>query len=48
MPYFEKDNVKIYNEHVGKGVPMIFNHGLSENNNYWNESGVTDVLVKAG
>lgn len=48
MPYFEKDNVKIYCEDVGKGVPTIFNHGLSEDYNYWSESGVTDVLVKAG
>jgi pimeloyl-ACP methyl ester carboxylesterase len=48
MPYFEKENVKLYYEDVGKGVPIISNHGLSEDCNYWSESGVTEILVKAG
>ena len=41
MPYFEKENVNIYYEDIGKGVPIISNHGLSEDCNYWSESGVT-------
>ncbi|KKN81343.1 hypothetical protein LCGC14_0320900 [marine sediment metagenome] len=44
MPYFKKDNVKIYYEDVGKGEPIIANHGLSENTIYWSESGVTSKL----
>ncbi len=44
MPYFEKENLKLYYEDVGKGEPIIANHGLSENTIYWSESGVTAKL----
>lgn len=48
MPFFERDNVKLYYEDVGKGEPIISNHGLSEDGNYWSETGVTAKLVDAG
>ena len=46
MPYFEKENLKLYYEDVGKGEPIIANHGLSENTIYWSESGVTAKLAE--
>jgi pimeloyl-ACP methyl ester carboxylesterase len=46
MPYFEKDNLKLYYEDVGKGEAIIANHGLSENTIYWSESGVTAKLAE--
>jgi len=46
MPFFKRDNVKIYYEDVGKGEPIIANHGLSENTIYWSESGVTAKLTE--
>ena len=46
MPYFEKDNLKLYYEDVGKGEVIIANHGLSENTIYWSESGITAKLAE--
>jgi len=46
MPYFEKGNLRLYYEDVGKGDPIIANHGLSEDGNYWSETGVTAALSK--
>ena len=46
MPYFEKDNLRLYYEDVGEGEPIICNHGLSEDANYWSETGVTAKLAK--
>ncbi|MHA1730181.1 MAG: alpha/beta fold hydrolase [Promethearchaeota archaeon] len=44
MPYFENKNLKMYYEDVGKGEPIITIHGLMEDVNYWNETGVTARL----
>jgi len=46
MPYFKKENVQIYYEDVGKGEPIIANHGLSEDGTYWSETGVTARLAE--
>ena len=48
MPFFEKENVKIYYEDVGKkdGEPIITIHGLYEDGNYWSETGVTAKLAE--
>ncbi|MHA2008454.1 MAG: alpha/beta fold hydrolase [Promethearchaeota archaeon] len=46
MPYFEKGNLRLYYEDVGKGDAIIANHGLSEDANYWSETGVTAALSK--
>lgn len=46
MPYFEKGNLRMYYEDVGKGDPIITNHGLMEDGTYWSETGVTAALAK--
>ncbi|KKL18501.1 hypothetical protein LCGC14_2474890 [marine sediment metagenome] len=46
MPYFDRENVRIYYEDVGEGEPIISNHGLSEDCNYWSETGVTAKLAE--
>ncbi|MFW9940500.1 MAG: alpha/beta fold hydrolase [Candidatus Thorarchaeota archaeon] len=46
MPYFEKGNLRMYYEDVGKGDPIITNHGLSEDCHYWSDTGVTAALSK--
>ncbi len=46
MPFFKRDNIKIYYEDVGNGEPIIANHGLSENTIYWSESGVTEKITE--
>jgi len=46
MPYFEKGNLRMYYEDVGKGDPIITNHGLMEDGTYWSETGVTAALSK--
>jgi pimeloyl-ACP methyl ester carboxylesterase len=46
MPYFERGNVKIYYQDAGKGEPFIANHGLSEDANYWSDTGVTAKLAE--
>jgi len=46
MPYFEKDNLRLYYEDVGEGEPIITNHGLMEDANYWSETGVTAKLAE--
>lgn len=46
MAYFQHGNARIYYEDVGKGEPIISNHGLSEDCNYWSETGVTAKLAE--
>jgi len=46
MAYFQQGNAQIYYEDVGSGEPIISNHGLSEDCNYWSETGVTARLAQ--
>ena len=46
MSWLEKGKVRIYYEDVGKGEPIITNHGLSEDCGYWSETGVTAKLAE--
>jgi pimeloyl-ACP methyl ester carboxylesterase len=46
MAYFQNGNARIYYEDVGAGEPIISNHGLSEDCNYWSETGVTGKLAE--
>jgi pimeloyl-ACP methyl ester carboxylesterase len=46
MPFFDNKNVRLYYEDVGDGEPIISNHGLSEDGNYWSDTGVTEELAK--
>jgi len=46
MPYFQHGNARIYYEDVGKGEPLISNHGLSEDGDYWGETGITAKLAE--
>jgi len=46
MPYFEQGNLRLYYEDVGKGEPIITNHGVLENCSYWNDTGVTARLAE--
>jgi pimeloyl-ACP methyl ester carboxylesterase len=46
MPFIERGNVKLYYEDVGEGEPIIANHGLMEDCNYWSEPGVTARLAE--
>lgn len=45
MPYFQRDNARIYYEDTGKGEPLIAIHGLIENTTYWSLTGVADRLA---
>jgi pimeloyl-ACP methyl ester carboxylesterase len=46
VPYFQKGHVRIYYEDVGKGEPIITNHGLMEDGGYWSETGLTARLAE--
>ena len=46
MAFFQHGNARIYYEDVGQGEPIISNHGLSEDANYWSETGVTTALAE--
>jgi len=46
MAFFKRDNARIYYEDVGQGEPIITNHGLSEDGNYWSETGITRKLAE--
>lgn len=46
MPYFERGHIRIYYEDVGKGEPIITNHGLMEDCGYWSETGITASLAE--
>ncbi len=46
MPYIERANVKLYYEDVGKGEPILTNHGVMEDSKYWSETGVTAKLAE--
>jgi pimeloyl-ACP methyl ester carboxylesterase len=46
MPFFEHGNLKLYYEDVGKGEPILTNHGVMESCSYWNETGVTAKLAE--
>jgi pimeloyl-ACP methyl ester carboxylesterase len=45
MPYFERGNLKLYYEDIGAGEPVITIHGLSEDSNYWGETGIIGKLA---
>jgi len=44
MPWFERGYIRLYYEDVGKGEPIITNHGLMEDGGYWSETGITATL----
>jgi pimeloyl-ACP methyl ester carboxylesterase len=46
MPWFERGHVRLYYEDVGKGEPIITNHGLMEDCGYWKETGITARLAE--
>jgi pimeloyl-ACP methyl ester carboxylesterase len=46
MPYFERGHVRLYYEDVGKGEPILTNHGLMEDSGYWSETGITAGLAE--
>lgn len=46
MAFFQHGNARLYYEDVGQGEPIISNHGLSEDANYWSETGVTAALAE--
>jgi pimeloyl-ACP methyl ester carboxylesterase len=46
MSWFEAGHVRIYYEDVGKGEPIIANHGLMEDCGYWSETGLTAKLAQ--
>ena len=46
MAYFEKGNLKTYYEDVGKGEPIITNHGVREDGGYWKVGGITAALAE--
>jgi len=45
MPYFTRENARIYFSEQGSGAPVIAVHGLMENSAYWRMTGVTDRLA---
>jgi 3-oxoadipate enol-lactonase len=45
MPFFMRDNAKIYFEDRGSGDPIIAVHGLIENTTYWKDI-VEDIIKK--
>lgn len=45
MSYFDHGRARIYFEDVGRGEPIITCHGLSEDANYWSETGITARLA---
>jgi 3-oxoadipate enol-lactonase len=47
MAFFARDNARIYFEDTGHGDPIIAIHGLIENADYWNKTGVTEALAKS-
>ena len=46
MAFFKRDNTHIYYEDVGRGEPILTNHGLSEDGNYWSETGIASKLAE--
>ncbi len=46
MAFFQHDNARIYYEDVGQGEPIITIHGLSEDCNYWSDTGITAKLAE--
>jgi len=46
VAFFTNGNVKTYYEDIGKGEPIIANHGLMEDTGYWSETGVTAKLAE--
>ena len=46
MPTFKRGNATIYYEDSGVGEPVIANHGLAENANYWSVTNVAQALAK--
>ena len=48
MPYFERENARLYFEDVGEGPAIVRMHGLTENHLYWSLPGVVDQLFASG
>jgi len=46
MTYLEKGDLKTYYEDIGKGEPIITNHGVREDSGYWKVGGVTAALAE--
>jgi 3-oxoadipate enol-lactonase len=46
MPYLERGHIKLYYEDIGKGEPILTNHGLMEDCGYWSETGITAKLAE--
>lgn len=46
MAWFERGNARFYYEDAGRGKPIISNHGLMEDGNYWSETGITAKLAE--
>jgi pimeloyl-ACP methyl ester carboxylesterase len=46
MAYFQSGNLKLYYEDVGQGEAIISNHGLSEDADYWSDTGITAALAE--
>lgn len=46
MPYFEQGNLKTYYEDIGRGEPIITNHGVREDGGYWRVGGITAALAE--
>src|SRR5262245_13012196 len=46
MAFLQRGAARIYFEDVGRGEPIITIHGLSEDANYWSESGITAKLAE--
>lgn len=46
MAFFENGNARIYYQDVGQGEAIMTNHGLSEDCNYWSDTGITAKLAE--
>jgi len=46
MPYCDRGNLKTYYVEMGKGEPIITNHGVREDTGYWRVGGVNAALAQ--
>ena len=46
MAWFTQGNVRIYYEDIGKGEPIIANHGVTEDSGFWTDSGIAARLAE--
>ncbi len=44
MPFIKNQNIELYYEVVGKGMPIIFHHGYGNSVQDWHELGYVDAL----